>query len=176
MYVQADTVVRWQRERFRRFWARLSKRRGCGRGRRGTAIELRRFIERVAAANPLWRAARIHGELKCSASPSRSQVVLGHSCVAPTEGEMRCVVGQPPSTPGSLTSRPDAHHLRCDLRGHCRPVALLGGGEPFEQLQHPNRIDFLVLTTSQFFEGVVKFSNRPILYYRNEGAREAVLW
>ena len=25
LYVQADTVVRWQRERFRRFWARLSK-------------------------------------------------------------------------------------------------------------------------------------------------------
>ena len=26
IYVRADTVVRWQRERFRRFWARLSKR------------------------------------------------------------------------------------------------------------------------------------------------------
>jgi hypothetical protein len=25
IYVQADTVVRWQRERFRRFWARLSQ-------------------------------------------------------------------------------------------------------------------------------------------------------
>ena len=25
LYVQPDTVVRWQRERFRRFWARLSK-------------------------------------------------------------------------------------------------------------------------------------------------------
>jgi hypothetical protein len=24
LYVQANTVVRWQRERFRRFWARLS--------------------------------------------------------------------------------------------------------------------------------------------------------
>src|SRR6476659_8617229 len=24
VYVQPDTVVRWQRERFRRFWARLS--------------------------------------------------------------------------------------------------------------------------------------------------------
>ena len=26
VYVQADTVVRWQRERFRRFWARLPSR------------------------------------------------------------------------------------------------------------------------------------------------------
>src|SRR5512132_3152205 len=25
LYVQSDTVVRWQRERFRRFWPRLSK-------------------------------------------------------------------------------------------------------------------------------------------------------
>src|SRR3954470_15729122 len=64
MYVQADTVVKWQRERFRRFWARLSKPRRRGRGRPGTATELRRLIERMAAANPLWRAPRIHGELK----------------------------------------------------------------------------------------------------------------
>jgi hypothetical protein len=64
MYVQPDTVLRWQRERFRRFWARLSKLRRRGRGRPRTAIELRRLIERMAAANPLWRAPRIHGELK----------------------------------------------------------------------------------------------------------------
>ena len=63
LYVQADTVVRWRRERFRRFWARLSKphRR---RGRPGTATELLRLIEGMVAVNPLWRAPRIHGELK----------------------------------------------------------------------------------------------------------------
>jgi putative transposase len=63
-YVQADTVVRWHRERFRKFWAHLSKvnRRRCGRP--ATAIEIRRFIERMVAANPLWRAPRLHGELK----------------------------------------------------------------------------------------------------------------
>jgi hypothetical protein len=48
----------------RRFWARLSKRQRRRRGGRGTAAELRRLIEQVAAANPLWRAPRIHGELK----------------------------------------------------------------------------------------------------------------
>jgi putative transposase len=64
MYVRADTVVRWQRERFRRFWARLSKVKQRGRGRPATAVETRRLIERMAAANPLWRAPRIHGELK----------------------------------------------------------------------------------------------------------------
>src|SRR5215831_17925982 len=64
LYVQADTVVRWQRERFRRFWARLCKRHGRRPGRPATAVELRRLIEQMVAANPLWRAPRIHGELK----------------------------------------------------------------------------------------------------------------
>jgi transposase InsO family protein len=64
LYVQPDTVVRWQRERFRKFWARLSKPQRRQRGRPGTAADLRRLIEQMAAANPLWRAPRIHGELK----------------------------------------------------------------------------------------------------------------
>jgi hypothetical protein len=53
LYVQADTVVRWHRERFRRFWARLSKPQRWRRGRPGTAAEFRRLIEQMAAANPL---------------------------------------------------------------------------------------------------------------------------
>jgi putative transposase len=64
LYVQADTVARWQRERFRRFWARRSKPHGRRRGRPATAVEIRRLIEQMVVANPLWRAPRIHGELK----------------------------------------------------------------------------------------------------------------
>src|SRR3982750_2802258 len=64
LYVQADPVVRWQRERFRKFWARLSNPQRQPRGRPGTAAELCRLIEQIAAANPLWRAPRVHGELK----------------------------------------------------------------------------------------------------------------
>jgi transposase len=64
IYVQADTVVGWQRERFRRFWTGLSNPQRRRRGRPGTATELRRLIEQMSAANPLWRAPRIHGELK----------------------------------------------------------------------------------------------------------------
>src|SRR4030095_1941279 len=56
MYVRSDTVVRWQRERFRRFWARLSKPGRRVRGRPATGTELRRLIERMAETNPLWRA------------------------------------------------------------------------------------------------------------------------
>src|SRR5216683_2737178 len=61
VYVQSDTVVRWQRERFRKFWARLSRVNRGRRGRPATAVEIRRLIERMVAANPLWRAPRIHG-------------------------------------------------------------------------------------------------------------------
>ena len=64
LYVRADTVVRWQRERFRRFWARLSKPQRRRRGRPRTIAELRRLISQMVAANPLLRAPRIHGELK----------------------------------------------------------------------------------------------------------------
>jgi len=63
LYVQADTVVRWQRERFRKFWARLSNPQRQRRGCPGIAAELSRLIEQIAA-NPLWRAPRIRGELK----------------------------------------------------------------------------------------------------------------
>ena len=54
-YVQADTVVRWERERFRRFWARVSRVNHRRPGRPATAIEVRRLLERMVAANPLWR-------------------------------------------------------------------------------------------------------------------------
>ncbi len=63
VYVQPDTVIRWQRERFRKFWARLSRVNRGRRGRPATAVEIRWLIERMVAANPLWRAPRIHGEL-----------------------------------------------------------------------------------------------------------------
>ena len=64
VFVQPDTVVRWQRERFRRFWARLSRSNQDGRGRPAVAREIRQLILQMATANPLWRAPRIHGELK----------------------------------------------------------------------------------------------------------------
>lgn len=64
VFVQPDTVVRWQRERFRKFWARLSRSNSDRRGRPPVAAEIRRLILQLATANPLWRAPRIHGELK----------------------------------------------------------------------------------------------------------------
>src|SRR5947209_14063816 len=64
MFVQPETVTRWQRERFRRFWAHLSKPKGLRKGRPCIRVEIRRLIVQMAGENPLWRAPRIHGELK----------------------------------------------------------------------------------------------------------------
>jgi putative transposase len=63
MIVQPETVLRWQRKRFRRFWARLSKPKRP-RGRPCIPTEVRRLILEMASDNPLWRAPRIHGELQ----------------------------------------------------------------------------------------------------------------
>jgi hypothetical protein len=64
VFVQPDTVVRWQRERFHRFWARLSQPKAGRRGRPAVASEIRRLIRQMAIANPRWRAPRLHGELR----------------------------------------------------------------------------------------------------------------
>ena len=82
LYVQADTVVRWQRERFRRFWARLSKPQRRGRGRPRTAAELRRLIctngrrqSAVARTQDSWRAQDArhrHLRTHCLAHPAQA--------------------------------------------------------------------------------------------------------
>jgi putative transposase len=59
--VSPDTVLRWQRRRFREYWARLSRRPTGGRPRIDTEIAV--LIRKMAAANPLWGAPRVHGEL-----------------------------------------------------------------------------------------------------------------
>jgi hypothetical protein len=61
LIVQPDTVLRWHRHWLRRRWAGRSKPVRPGRPRTDTAI--RSPVEEMAAANPLWGAPRIHGEL-----------------------------------------------------------------------------------------------------------------
>jgi putative transposase len=58
--VRPETVVRWHRLGFRRYWAWKSRRRW---GRPMVNTELRDLIRRMSGANPLWGAPRIHGEL-----------------------------------------------------------------------------------------------------------------
>lgn len=61
--VHPDTVVRWQRQRFRRYWAQLSSKPGGKAGRPPISRQVRELIQSIAQANPLWRAPRVHGEL-----------------------------------------------------------------------------------------------------------------
>ena len=60
--VQPATVIRWQRTGFKLFWTWKSRRNGPGRP--AVAPEVRALIRRMSAANPLWGAPRIHGELQ----------------------------------------------------------------------------------------------------------------
>jgi putative transposase len=59
--VSPDTVLRWQRRRFREHWTRLSGRPTGGRP--CVNAEIASLVRKMAAANPLWGAPRIHGEL-----------------------------------------------------------------------------------------------------------------
>jgi putative transposase len=59
--VSPDTVLRWQRRRFREYWTQLSAR-STG-GRPPVNAEITTLVRKITAANPLWGAPRIHGEL-----------------------------------------------------------------------------------------------------------------
>ena len=59
--VTPDTVLRWQRRRFREYWTQLSRRPTAGRP--PIDAEIKALVRRMAAANPLWGAPRIHAEL-----------------------------------------------------------------------------------------------------------------
>lgn len=60
--VKPETVVKWHRDCFRRYWTELSRhKRGPGRPR--VDREIRELIHRMALEND-WGAPRIHGELE----------------------------------------------------------------------------------------------------------------
>ena len=58
--IQPETLVRWHRVGFRRYWCWKSRRRG---GRPQIETELRALIRQMSTENFLWGAPRIHGEL-----------------------------------------------------------------------------------------------------------------
>ena len=59
--VTPETVLRWRRRRFREYWTKLSGRPAVGRP--PVNAQIKGLVIRMAAANPLWGAPRIHGEL-----------------------------------------------------------------------------------------------------------------
>ncbi len=58
--VRPETLVRWHRAGFRRYWRWKSRSLG---GRPQIETDLRALIRRMSIENPLWGAPRIHGEL-----------------------------------------------------------------------------------------------------------------
>src|SRR4249920_4033839 len=58
--IRPETLVRWHRAGFRRYWRWKSH---CRGGRPQIDPELRELIRRMSVENPLWGAPRIHGEL-----------------------------------------------------------------------------------------------------------------
>src|SRR5580765_5127385 len=58
--MRPETLVRWHRAGFRRYWRWKSRRRG---GRPPVETELRALIRQISTENQLWGAPRIHGEL-----------------------------------------------------------------------------------------------------------------
>ena len=60
--VQPETVVRWQRKAWRRYWTWRS-RQHRGPGRPPVPNEVKELIRRLARENPRWGSVRIRGEL-----------------------------------------------------------------------------------------------------------------
>src|SRR5947209_17108253 len=84
--VRPETLVRWHRAGFRRYWRWKSRSLG---GRPKIDGELRALIRRMSAENPLWGAPRIHGELlKLGFEVAQSSVAkyMVKRCGPPSQG------------------------------------------------------------------------------------------
>jgi putative transposase len=84
--VTPDTVVRWHRRGFGLYWVWKSRPRRAGRPPVGA--DIRALIRQMHAANPLWGAPRIHGELQ------KLGLTLSETTVAKYVGRRR-----PPPSP-----------------------------------------------------------------------------
>src|SRR5882762_9375015 len=82
--VSPNTVLRWQRRRFREHWTGLSGRPRLGRP--PISAETAALIRRMAATNHLWGAPRIHGEL----------LKLCIGCAERTDSRLLWTLGLPP--------------------------------------------------------------------------------
>ena len=84
--IRPETLVRWHRAGFRRYWRWKSRPLG---GRPQVDAELRVLIRRMSVDNPLWGAPRIHGELlKLGFEVGQSSVAkyMVKRCGPPSQG------------------------------------------------------------------------------------------
>jgi transposase InsO family protein len=84
--IRPETLVRWHRAGFRRYWRWKSRSLG---GRPQIDADLRALIQRMSVDNPLWGAPRIHGELlKLGFKVAQSSVAkyMVRRCGPPSQG------------------------------------------------------------------------------------------
>src|SRR6266481_9773398 len=84
--IRPETLVRWHRVGFRRYWRWKSRPLG---GRPQIDVDLRALIRRMSVDNPLWGAPRIHGELlKLGFEVAQSRVAkyMVKRCGPPSQG------------------------------------------------------------------------------------------
>src|SRR5947207_8543378 len=84
--IRPETLVRWHRAGFRRYWRWKSRSLG---GRPKIDADLRALIRRMSVENPLWGAPRIHGELlKLGFEVAQSSVAkyMVKRCGPPSQG------------------------------------------------------------------------------------------
>jgi hypothetical protein len=85
IFVKPDTVIRWQRKRFKEHWTRLS--RSGESGRPPVPEEVKELIRTMSSMNPTWGSPRIVGEL----------TKLGISATKSTVEKYRVRIRKPPS-------------------------------------------------------------------------------
>src|SRR5439155_2123989 len=100
-----ETLVRWHRAGFRRYWRWKSRSLG---GRSRIAADLRALIRQMSAENPLWGAPRIHGELlKLGFEVAQSSVakyMVKRCAPRPRDGGPSCVTTRRTSPPWTCSS------------------------------------------------------------------------
>jgi len=103
--MRPETVMRWQRAGFRRYWRWKSRNLG---GRPKIAADLRALIRQMSIENWLWGAPRIHGKLLETRTRSASSpgYAFEHPFCAPRWGQL---LG------GLFAHRCDGHHKKCSL-------------------------------------------------------------
>src|SRR6195256_4711731 len=99
MIIRPETLVRWHRAGFRRYWRWKSRPLG---GRPKIAADLRALIRQMSAENPLWGAPRVHGELlKLGFEVAQSSVAkyMVKRCGPPSQGWAPFLPNPPPDIP-----------------------------------------------------------------------------
>src|SRR3982074_3027936 len=89
--IRPETLVRWHRAGFRRYWRWKSRSLG---GRPQIDAELRALIRRMSVDNPLWGAPRIHGELLklgFEVAQSSRSIWSSDADLLPRDGAPSCV-------------------------------------------------------------------------------------